>query len=110
MDVRDDRLLLARLRQQALRDQIRVTAHAHQEMVDEAISLDEVYDVLLEATVVENYPDHQRGACCLVCGRTSRGRYIHVVCTTSREIAIIITVYEPMLPKWATPFERGQTP
>lgn len=99
--------IAARLREQGERDAIRVTPHAHQEMIEEDISLEEVCDVLLGATVVENYPDRKRGPCCLVCGKTSRERYVHVVCTTSLERAIIITVYEPRPPKWATPLERG---
>jgi hypothetical protein len=65
---------------------------------------------LIGAQVVEDYPEHRRGACCLVCQRTRRGKYVHVVCTTSLDVAVIITVYEPRAPKWATPFERGKSP
>jgi hypothetical protein len=95
------------LSEQAQKGAIRVTVHAHQEMLEEDISLQEVYDVLLDAILIENYPEHRRGSCCLVCGKTSCGRYVHVVCTTTLETAIIITVYEPQPPKWPTPFERG---
>jgi hypothetical protein len=31
---------------------------------------------------------------------------VHVVCTTARPVLIIITVYEPRLPKWLTPTNR----
>jgi hypothetical protein len=78
-------------------------------MVEEDVSLEEVREVLLDAAVVENYPEHKRGPCCLVCRRTSRGRYLHVVCTTSLEVVILITVYEPKPPKWVTPFKRGES-
>ena len=98
-----------RLRAQGDADAIRITAHAHQEMVAEDILLQDVMDVLRDAVVLENYAEHKRGPCCLVCGRTARGRYVHVVCTTSLETAIIITVYEPQPPKWPTPFDRGVT-
>ena len=47
------------------------------------------------------------GSCCLLGGRTREGRPLHIVCTTSHPLAIIITVYEPKPPKWATPNERG---
>jgi hypothetical protein len=111
-DVNDHRraLIATRLRQQALVDAIRITVHAHQEMAEEDISLEDVCEVLLDAQVVEDYPEHRRGACCLVCQRTRRGKYVHVVCTTSLDVAVIITVYEPRAPKWATPFERGESP
>lgn len=100
--------IAARLKEQAERDALRVTVHGHQEMVEEDVSLEEVREVLLDAAVVENYPEHKRGPCCLVCRRTSRGRYLHVVCTTSLEVVILITVYEPKPPKWVTPFKRGE--
>ena len=106
-NIQDHNAIKGRLRKQVDADAIRITAHAHQEMVEEDILLQEVCDVLHDAVVVENYPEHKRGPCCLLCGKTSRGRYVHVVCTTSLEIAIIITVYEPKPPKWPTPFERG---
>lgn len=107
IDFQDHDAIAARLREQGEADAIRITVHAHQEMVEEEISLQDVCDVLLGATVVENYAQHKRGPCCLVCGKTSRGRHVHVVCTTSLRTAIIITAYEPRPPKWATPFERG---
>ncbi|MCU0858829.1 MAG: DUF4258 domain-containing protein [Pontiellaceae bacterium] len=87
-----------------------MTAHAHQEMVEEDILLEDVLCVLRRPVVIENYPDHKRGACCLVCGRNTEGRDIHVVCTTSLDLAIVITVYEPKEPKWENPFTRRKTP
>ncbi|MFH1731491.1 MAG: DUF4258 domain-containing protein, partial [Planctomycetota bacterium] len=80
-----------------------------QEMAEEGVSYADVHDVLSSAQVIENYPEHKRGPCCLICAKTRRARFLHVVCTTSLEAAIIITVYEPKLPKWATPFERGRS-
>jgi hypothetical protein len=107
--LQDHSVITARLREQAQTDRLRITVHGHQEMMEEGVSVGEVRDVLLRATMVENYPDHKRGPCCLVCGQGLRGRNIHVVCTTSLELAIIITVYEPKPPKWVSAFERGGT-
>jgi len=108
IDLQSPEAILAHLRHQAEADELRITIHAHQEMVEENISLEEIREVLLDATFVENYPEHRRGSCCLIGKRTSRGRYVHVVCTTTLERAIIITVYEPRPPKWVAPFQRGK--
>ena len=108
-DVRDPSAIADRLFRQANAGRIRITAHAHQEMVEEEVRLDDVVSVLQKATLVENYPEHKRGPCCLVCGQSQNGRHLHVVCTTSVALAIVITVYEPKPPKWATPFTRGHT-
>jgi hypothetical protein len=107
-DVRDAMGVVARLRTQAKAEPIRITVHAHQEMVEEDIAYAQLRMVLSHPQVLENYPDHKRGPCCPVCGQTQDGRFVHVVCTTSLEVAIVITVYEPKLPKWISPFARGE--
>ena len=100
--------MLDTIRAQARTNDVRVTLHAQQEMKEEQVSIDEVLEVVAQGEVVENYPQHRRGACCLVCGFTRSGRALHVVCTTAYPILIIITVYEPALPKWITPWQRRQ--
>ena len=97
-----------RLREQASPDDLRVSIHAHREMVEEAISYESLCESLSVCVGFENNPDHQRGPCCLVCGRARSGQYLHLVCTTSLEVIIVITVYEPKPPKWLTPFQRGK--
>jgi hypothetical protein len=98
--------VLMHIRGQAASDNLRVTLHAHREMVDENISLDEVLEAFANGMILEDYPEHQRGACCLLYGRTGANRPLHIVCTTSRPTLIIITVYEPLPPKWVTPTQR----
>lgn len=95
-------------RGQIATDAVLITQHAQREMIEEEIHLDEVYEAIVSSQVLENYPDHRRGACCLVGGYTKRGRPLHVVCTTARSELILITVYEPKPPKWISPTERGQ--
>lgn len=99
--------ILARIRDQLASDAVLLTQHAQQEMVEEEVGLDEVYQALESGAVLENYPDHRRGACCLIGGYTLEGRALHVVCTTARAELIVITVYEPKPPKWVSPTERG---
>ncbi len=101
--------IASQLRRNAENEDIRVTAHAHQEMVEDNFRLQDVIEALQDAVLLENYSQHKRGPCCLICGKTSDNRYIHIVCTTSKELTVIITVYEPQLPKWKTPFRRTNT-
>ena len=65
--------MLDRIREQALADNVRVTRHAQQEMVEEDISLDDVLEAISQGTVLEDYAQHRRGACCLVYGQTRAG-------------------------------------
>lgn len=97
------------LTQQAAQENLRVTQHAQQEMAEEEILLADALTVLRKGRILEHYPDHRRGACCLVCGYTESGRPLHLVCTTMQSPLILITVYEPKPPKWETPSQRGRT-
>lgn len=85
---------------------IRFTIHAHQKMVTEKVSTVNFLYALGNAHLLEDYPEHERGSCCLVCGFTESNRPLHIVCTTSLPELVIITVYEPRLPKWLTPSQR----
>ena len=98
--------ILEQVRAQAAAETIRITQHAQQEMVEEDITLDEVLQAIATGQIVENYPEHRRGACCLLSGLTQNGRPLHMVCTTAEPVLIIITAYEPKPPKWVTPTQR----
>ncbi len=101
-------MALEQLRSQAATGNVRLTQHAHQEMVEEEITLDQLLETIVSGQVLENYPEHRRGACCLVNGTTKEGRPLHIVCTTALPVLIIITAYEPKAPRWVTPVERNR--
>lgn len=108
IDPHDTVRALAWIREQAATGAYRITQHAAAEMDDEDVLLDDVLDAIASGEILENYPEHRRGACCLLGGTTSSGRPLHIVCTTTGPILILITVYEPKLPKWKTPTERNR--
>lgn len=99
--------LLERIRAQAPTEKVRITQHAQQEMVEEDIVFDEVLEAIATGKILEDYPEHRRGACCLLSGFTGSGRPLHIVGTTAQTVLIIITVYEPKPPRWVTPTQRS---
>lgn len=101
-------VLLARIQEQAITQTLRVTQHAQKEMDAEEITLDEVLAAVANSQILEDYSEHKRGSCCLLYGRTDKERPLHVVCTTAQPLLIIITVYEPLPPKWVSPTQRRQ--
>jgi hypothetical protein len=107
-DIRSVQAMLEGIRAHALTNNVRITQHAQQEMAEEDITLDEVLQSIASAQLLENYPEHRRGPCCLLSGRTTNSRPVHIVCTTAQAALIIITVYEPKPPKWVTPTQRRQ--
>ena len=106
----DPEASLENIRRLAAREALRVTQHAQQEMAEEDISLDEVLESIRSGQILENYPEHRRGPCCLLLGYTGDRRPVHVVSTTVQPVLILITVYEPKPPKWVTPTQRRFRP
>ena len=109
INVADLKAVLEQIRAQAAVENVRMTQHAQQEAVEEDITLDDILQTVDAGEILENYPEHRRGACCLLNGFTSQGRSLHVVCTTAQPVLIVITVYEPKPPKWVTSTQRGQS-
>ena len=101
--------LLERIKNLAAAEQIRITQHAQEEMVEDEITLDEMVKAIKSAEMLESYPEHRRGACCLICGLTEKRRPLHMVCTTAQPVLVIITVYEPKSPKWESPTRRSRS-
>ncbi len=106
VDAHDVRLALARIQEQVRTEAVRVTQHAQQEMTEEGVTLGDVLEAMVQGTILEHYPEHRRGACCLLGGRTHSGQPLHIVCTTNQAVLVLITVYEPKPPNWVTPTQR----
>ncbi len=100
---------LVRIQRQVAAEAFRVTQHAQKEMDAEEITLDEVLAAVANGQILENYAEHKRGPCCLLYGRTQQDRPLHVVCTTAQQLLIIITVYEPLPPRWVSSIQRRVT-
>ena len=67
----------------------------------------EIEAAMLNAQLLEDYPDWWLGPSCLICGQTKAGRDLHIVGSYSDLPVTIITVYEPRPPGWVTPTLRG---
>jgi hypothetical protein len=87
--------------------ELKISLHATEEALAEEITRTEIEATLLNAQILEDYPDWWLGPSCLVYGQTTAGRDIHIVVSYSTLPVTIITVYEPRPPKWRTPTVRG---
>ena len=108
MNVSED--IISQIRALAESGRLKIPQHAAQEMAEEEIALDDVLHAIGNACLLEDYPEHRRGACCLVYGTDARSRDIHTICTTANPTLIIITVYLPKPPKWISPTQRRSQP
>lgn len=73
--------------------------HARQRMLLRGITNEELGEAISSGEVIEEYPAQFYGACCLIYGRTSDHRPVHVVLSAPSR-GWIITVYEPDDDEW----------
>ncbi len=91
-------------------EKILFSKHARDEMETEEfgeIKEKEVFEAVLNGKTIKSYPEDEPYPSCLIYGRTSENRPLHIVCAYGKGdgIVIIITVYQPDPEKWID-FER----
>jgi hypothetical protein len=88
-------------------DRVLFRTHAIERMFQRSIDEEDVYHVLEEGEVIENYPDDQPYPSQLILG-WSDDRPIHVVVARNNDDnqLIVITVYEPDADDWHDDFKR----
>jgi len=76
--------------------------HALQQMMrpDRMISQTDVFHVIEQGTLIEDYPEDSRGHSCLILGTGEGERAIHVVCAPKDDYLAIITAYLPDTDIW----------
>lgn len=86
----------------------RYSRHGDRERQNDALTLDEVEQAMLNSRIIEQYPNTGRGESCLLVGFTDKGKPVHIVCGGMGGALVIVTVYIPGPPKFITPYERGK--
>ena len=65
------------------------------------ITRKEILEAIENGEIIEDYPEDKFGPSCLICGKTSLERPLHVQCSyPTRPKVKIITVYEPDPEEW----------
>ena len=68
------------------------------------ITAAEVWQVIAEGILVEDYPEDMRGHSCLIFGRGDHERPIHLVCAPKLDYLAVITAYVPDPDEWSQDF------
>ncbi len=101
MDFKMSESIIQELRK-AYKKKVLFTIHAVNQMniQERMISRHEVYEVIEDGELIEDYPDDPRGHSCLIGKKTYQRRWVHVVCAPKEEYLAIITAYLPNQEEW----------
>ncbi len=96
------------LRQIFLAKQYLLTLHASDRAIKRDIDSLEIEEAVLSGEVIEDYPDDKYGPSCLILGRTSANRGLHVQVSYPPNVKII-TIYEPSSDEWEGDWKTRKT-
>ncbi|MFB3924346.1 MAG: DUF4258 domain-containing protein [Terriglobia bacterium] len=93
--------MIEKIREKFRALQYEYALHAVDQCILKNISRREIEEAIASGEVIEDYPTDKYGPSCLIFGRTTLGRSLHIQCThATRERVKIITAYEPDPAEW----------
>lgn len=89
--------------------EVRISEHGYDELSADGLLAHEVVEGVVQAIVVENYPNYPKGPCVLVLQRDKKNRPLHVVWGIPKGQtgpAVLVTAYRPDPRLWENDFLR----
>lgn len=85
---------------------IRWTAHMISRLIQRGLSQFDVENAIMTGKIIEQYPDDYPVPSCLILGKTNKGKYVHVCCSSDGNYVWMITAYIPDSKSWNETFDR----
>ena len=93
------------MRQYCDSGEVFITNHAMERFRERGIVVKDILSAVKTGEVIEDYPDSFPFPSCLVCGKASNGKIIHVCMCDDGEASKVITAYYPAIEYWNNDFK-----
>jgi hypothetical protein len=93
------------LRQLNRPEQIAITEHARQRLLERGIAISDIIRCIAEGEIIKQYEDDKPFPSCLILGMSVNDSYIHVVASHDDEWIYLITAYHPDPEVWEPDFK-----
>ena len=101
--------ILNTIKQLVIENQVRISNHGYDELIEDNIFVHEVIEGISEAILIEEYHEYPKGPCILTLQKDSMNRPIHVVWGVPKghqSPAVLVTAYRPDPNLWIENFKR----
>ena len=88
---------------------VRISEHGYDELAEDDLTAREVIHGILEAVMVEEYPNYSKGPCALFLQKDRTGAPIHVVWGIPKghdRPLVLVTTYRPDPVRWDQTYTR----
>lgn len=103
------REFVERVRELISAGEVRISEHGYDELAEDELTARELLAGVLEALVVEEYPNYPKGPCVLLLQKDHGGKPVHVVWGIQRgydKPVVLVTAYRPDPERWDEEFLR----
>ncbi len=92
-------MIIKPIQDKILKREYRFSDHATKQMIKRSIISSEIEEAVISGEIIEEYPDDKYSPSCLIYGKTTIGRNLHVQLSLPPSI-VIITTYVPNPEEW----------
>lgn len=96
------------LREYYQHDKVFATEHAADRFRQRKIRAKDIRNAVATGEIIEQYPEDFPFPSCLILGKTTDNRWIHVVMSDEGSSSRIITAYFPDIEKWSEDLKTGK--
>jgi uncharacterized protein DUF4258 len=89
--------------------EVQISDHGYDELANDGLFIQDILAAVIDAVVIEDYPDYHKGPCVLVRQHDEAGNAIHVVWGIAAKTAtpaVLVTAYRPDPDRWSDDFLR----
>jgi len=83
--------------------EVRISEHGYDELAEDDLTVKELLAGVLNAVVIEEYPNYPKGACILLLQKDRSGKPVHVVWGIPKgynKPVVLVTAYRPDPAQW----------
>lgn len=86
-------------------DKVAVTKHAKERLTERNIFIADIVKGIMTGEIIKQYEDDKPLPSCLLLGRSTDDKYIHIVVSNDKEYIYLITAYYPDPAHWNPDFK-----